>query len=311
MEEALEYFNQFDGFDRFDFPEGVVRVTAGRGGEALLITGSEKTALVDCGMAYCAADMIENLNRELKGRKLDYMLLSHSHFDHLGALPFIRQAWPDAITVGAGYAHRVLSNPKAIDTINTLGEDARRKFGDKKELVIPDAGFDVDRVVADGDTISLGKEEIVVMETKGHTDCSLTFALEPQGILFLSESTGVLAGHEKMHITILKNYRDCLQSAEKCRNYGAKHLISPHYGLMPAYYNERYWELFVATAESYKEFFCDLFRQGLSDEEVLEKYAQKHWVGGRKTTQPKEAFLLNAGTVVKVFKREYEADLSP
>ncbi len=40
--------------NRFDFPENIVRVTAGNGGEALLILGSEKTVLVDCGMAYCA-----------------------------------------------------------------------------------------------------------------------------------------------------------------------------------------------------------------------------------------------------------------
>ena len=49
-----DVFNVFgDGFDRFSFPADVQRVTAGYGGEALLVYGSEKTALIDCGMAYC------------------------------------------------------------------------------------------------------------------------------------------------------------------------------------------------------------------------------------------------------------------
>ena len=80
-----DIFNVFgDEFDRFGFPADVYRVTAGFGGEALLIVGSEKTALLDCGMAYCGSRMVEKLARRLaeNGReKLDYIILSHSHYD--------------------------------------------------------------------------------------------------------------------------------------------------------------------------------------------------------------------------------------
>ena len=54
------------------------RVTAGFGGEALLIVGSEKTGLLDCGMAYCGEKMVEKLARRLveNGReKLDLSLI--------------------------------------------------------------------------------------------------------------------------------------------------------------------------------------------------------------------------------------------
>ena len=45
MKDDIEIFNVFgDGFDRFAFPGKQYRVTAGRGGEAILIIGSEKTA---------------------------------------------------------------------------------------------------------------------------------------------------------------------------------------------------------------------------------------------------------------------------
>ncbi|MGI6722742.1 MAG: hypothetical protein ACOX4I_09490 [Anaerovoracaceae bacterium] len=44
----------FEGHDRFAFPDFITSVSAGYGGESLLIEGSEKTALYDCGMAYCA-----------------------------------------------------------------------------------------------------------------------------------------------------------------------------------------------------------------------------------------------------------------
>ena len=88
QKEFLDVFGS--GYDRFAFPEGIRRVTAGRGGEAILILGEERTALLDCGMAYCGSRMVENLRRELDGRKLDYVLLSHSHKEHNGELPYVK-----------------------------------------------------------------------------------------------------------------------------------------------------------------------------------------------------------------------------
>ena len=100
-----DIFNVFgDDFDRFDFPADVYRVTAGFGGEALLIVGSEKTGLLDCGMAYCGEKMVEKLARRLaeNGReKLDYIILSHSHYDHMGALPYVRRRFPEAMVCGS------------------------------------------------------------------------------------------------------------------------------------------------------------------------------------------------------------------
>ena len=167
----------FDGFDRYAFPEGIKSVAAGYGSEVLLIIGSEKTALVDCGTAHCAEKMIKNLKRELDGKKLDYLLLSHSHYDHIGAMPFLKEAWPELKTFGAAYAQKVLSNQRAIDTINSLSQDAAKTYEGITELKIPEGGFSVDEVVGDGDKISLGKETITVIETKGHTDCSISFGL--------------------------------------------------------------------------------------------------------------------------------------
>ena len=299
-------FVDFNGFDRFGFPDGIVRVTSGFGGEALLIIGSRKTALLDCGMAYCADKLAENIKRELGEKEIDYILISHTHYDHIGALPFVKQVWPNAITVGSEHAQNVFNRQGAINTINSLSKNAWDTYGRAGDFIIPESGFTIDKIVYDGDKISIGDEQIRVIETKGHTDCSLTFVLEPLSIMFLSESTGVLEGPEKAHVSILKSYKDTLVSVEKCRSYGARHMVSSHYGLIPEYYNERYWELFLFTVEEYRKFLFGLFRQGLPDDEILKKYEEMR--RGRITNkeQPTKAFLLNALNVIKVFKKEYE-----
>ena len=58
----IELFNVFgEDYDRFAFPADIYRMTAGHGGESFLITGSEKNALYDCGMAYCGDKTADNI----------------------------------------------------------------------------------------------------------------------------------------------------------------------------------------------------------------------------------------------------------
>ena len=63
-DQNIALYNIFgDDFDRFAFPSEmeIYRVTSGHGGESFLIVGSEKTALYDCGMAYCGEDTAGNI----------------------------------------------------------------------------------------------------------------------------------------------------------------------------------------------------------------------------------------------------------
>ena len=71
------------------YPKPLVRVTGGLGGEAVLILGSEKTALHDLGMACFNEEMLANLENALNGRTLDYVLMSHTHYDHMMSLLFV------------------------------------------------------------------------------------------------------------------------------------------------------------------------------------------------------------------------------
>ena len=302
-----QFIELFDGFDKFKFPEGVIRVTAGYGSESILIKGSEKNALIDCGNAYCAKGLIENIKRELAGKTLDYVFITHSHYDHVGALPFVKQTWPNITTFGSEYTYKIFQKPNAIDIINELNQGAYETYVGSGKLEIPEGGYVIDKVVFDGNKVSLGNEEITVLETKGHTNCCISFALQPQDIIFLSESTGILIWPGFVNIELLKSYKDALASIEKCEKYNANYMLSPHYGLIPPEYNAKYWELLKRTNEGYLEFLIPLFEQGLSDEEILQKFDGKYWIDERKEIYPKEPFLINSRSIIKVYKDEYES----
>lgn len=307
--------NLFDIFgkehDRFGFPEGIKRVTAGHGGEALLIRGSEKTALLDCGMAYCGRELAENLRQALEERPLDYIILSHSHYDHIGALPYVKQAYPKAVTLGAEHAQKILARPGARKLMKELGEVAREKYRPGSCEEIPTDGLKVDRIIGEGDGISLGERTLTVMETKGHTDCSLSFFLKPDSILFASESTGILEKLDYVHTPILKSYEDAMESFYKCRACGAKSIVLPHFGLIPQDFNETYWKLYEKELADKMAYLTALVRRGLSEEAILHQYLEKYWDPVKAQEQPYEAFAINSQHIVKVLLQTIKTGCKP
>jgi len=302
-----DIYGEFPGNDRFHYPDNMTRVTSGYGGESILVFGEEKTALYDTGMAYCHQGTVENIRKALEdhGRcGLDYILMSHTHYDHIGALPYLLREWPEAVVVGSAKAKKVFSSEGARATMKRLGEYARDNYVKSDEPVSTE-GLRVDMVVGDGDRVDIGDAYFVVIETKGHTDCSLTYVLEPQGIMFASESTGVIRGPGQMHTAILKSYRDTMESAAKCREYRPRQIIGPHYGILPPDMTDYYFDLYVKAAEEEKAFILGCRDSGMTEKEIFRAFDKKYWSDERGRAQPRAAFLENAKYSVKHILENY------
>ena len=299
-----------ENFDRFSFPANIHRVTAGYGGEALLIIGSEKSALIDCGMAYCGKKMVENLQAVLKqeGKEnLDYVLLSHSHYDHIGALPYIKDAYPQVVVCGSEHCRKILEKPSAHALMKELGTSARELYEPANQDEIPVHNLKVDRVMVDGDIISLGEEWIVALETKGHTDCCLSYVLEPLKLLFASESAGILEGKDYVNTPFLKSFRDAVNSSRRCRAYGVNYICLSHFGMLPQSYNETYWDMLFAACDEKYDFIAAMVAEGLTEEQMLERYTDHYWSEYKAVEQPREAYLLNSGYILKTVLKELDA----
>ncbi len=293
-----------DDFDRFDFPIDAHRVTSGSGGESILIFGSEKTLLYDCGMAYCGKFTVENIKTKLaeKGRdKLDYVILSHSHYDHMGALPYIRKAFPDVLVHGGEKAAHIFEKPSAKALMKELGTSARDLFMPESNEEILVDGIAIDVILKDGEEISLGDITVKAMETKGHTDCSMSYAFEPVKLLFASESTGLLEGRNYVHTPFLKDCNDAIASREKCMAYEPEYISLPHFGMLPKDFNDEYWEMLKDATETKKEFIRTMKEEGLDDEAMLDRYVEKYWDPAMEEVQPMDAFIINSKAIIKAF----------
>ena len=118
------------------------------------------TAVIDPGDE---ADRIQ-AEVEASGARVEYILLTHGHYDHTTAVPELHRVWPQAKI----YIHRADAN----------GAGSR---------LFPLAG-QVDNLAyyAEGDTLSLGALTIQVLETPGHSPGSVT--LRVGDVLFTGDT---------------------------------------------------------------------------------------------------------------------------
>lgn len=125
----------------------------------MYIIDGEKPILVDCGTGFKVEKNIAAILDHLDGRRLQAIVLTHRHFDHVGGAAAISRA--TGATLYAGEADAVPL--RAGDSKSTLGTD----FGGS----IP--SLDVIGL-KDGDVLDTGLHILQVVATPGHTIGSIS-----------------------------------------------------------------------------------------------------------------------------------------
>lgn len=184
----------FERIDRFDGPQRsqlrVVPVGAAPGGECYLLFAGGTTLLVDSGFQFYGPQLVEHLRRTLQGRALDYILLTHSHYDHALGSVFCKQAWPEATVVASRYAAGIFQKPHARALMRRLDAYQAAQCSVTGAPDCIDA-LRVDLPVENGDRISLDGDTIRIIALPGHTRCCIGFYLETHQILLAPETLGV------------------------------------------------------------------------------------------------------------------------
>lgn len=279
-----------------------VRVVPGDSG--FLVDDGETAILYDTGFGFTGHQMAEKIHTLLGGRSLDYIFLTHSHYDHaLGSAAIVRR-YPDAKVVAAEYARQIFEKPTARATMLELDQKAALGYG--FSVAAQDAGLRVDIPVRDGDTLICGNQKWRIVSLPGHTRCSIGFWLEEQKLLLGTETLGVYFGNGTCLPSFLVSYELTLRSFQRAKALGAAQLLVPHYGLLcgdaAKDFLEKSGEVTVFTASEIRR----QLEAGVGEETILQELTAAFYGPHVEPVYPRDAFLLNTSIMIRLIRKEFE-----
>lgn len=145
---------------------GNIHYVGTEGASAFLITTPEGHILIDGILAQSVPQIIGNIRAlGFDIRDVKFLLNSHAHIDHAGGLAGLQRA--SGARMVASAADRPTLEAGAIG------------FGPTKDMAFPP--IRVDRVIGDGDTVTLGGATLTAHMTPGHTQGCTTWSLPVRG----------------------------------------------------------------------------------------------------------------------------------
>ncbi|MFP4477742.1 MAG: MBL fold metallo-hydrolase [Desulfatibacillaceae bacterium] len=271
---------------------------------AYLLVG-ETSVLFDAGIA-CMGPYYEKEIRGILGdRGPDMAVFTHSHFDHCGALSYLKSVFPEMRIGGSGIAAGILKRENAIRTMQTLSEATRQAMCLEWGTEIPELPFEpveVDTILAEGDEIRISGDVVVqVLETPGHTRDFLSFYIPGEQILVPSEAVGIpdLSGH--IYCDFLVDYDMYHGSLSRLAELPVDVLCLGHGAVLTGLDAWGFAKKALAQCEAFRTYVERLLlREGGDTEKVMEMIKVEEYDPKPQPKQAEPAYLMNLRARVSV-----------
>ena len=273
------------------------------GDSAFLIDDGKTSILYDSGFAFTGDKVLCNIKKELGERTLDYIFLTHSHYDHALGSVYVRKSFPDVKIVAGEYAAKIFSKSTARALMRELDMKFAKKCGiDKYEDLIDELRVDI--TVKDNDVICAGNMEFTVIELPGHTKCSVGYYCKKEKLLLGCETIGVYNGEDDVIPSYLVGYQMTLDSIKKAQMLDLEAVIIPHYGVIESDDVKKYMKNSKESATVTAQEISSMLKDKKTKEEIMEFFKSKFYRGYVKKTYPEDAMELNTRITIDLIEKE-------
>ena len=277
----------------------------------MYLLDAEQPAIFDAGLSFLGDMYVDAVKEVLGERQPAYCFLTHSHFDHCGAVSVLKTHFPQLKVIAAEKAKYVLGRPNAIKLIRNLtrsAESSVNHIGIYLERYDNFEPFDVDRVVKEGDCLQLSENlTLQVIETPGHTWDSLSYYVPQKQLLIPSEAVGIPDRPGTIVPSFLVDYQTYVDSMLKLNNLDLETLCIGH---RFAYTGEDA-RAYIPQAVDQCHIFFNQVEKFLIDEEgdmakVMLRVKKMEYDDIKGPKQPETPYLINLESKINSIKKHLE-----
>ncbi len=263
----------------------------------LYLIKGEKSFLIDSSITAFQYNIYRKLMTLLKNDTLNSIILTHSHYDHTGALPYLQDKTGCSIS-GSNRTIELLRKADVRNFIADMNTRFNRALGSEEIVKFPE--LNNLHSLREGDRIEIDNQRYFeILETPGHTKCSISLFLMPDRILFPGDSAGVLEKNNKIKPLFLSDYNSYISSLKKLTDLNANILCPPHNAYIIGKNKVRdHLRKSLEAAIDIKDKISESLKNGVGIEETTRQVLEKEFplpvVEG-----PKKAFNINLISMVR------------
>lgn len=276
----------------------------------VFLVDGDRPALFDGGLAVLGPLYVQQIRRVLGRRSPRWCFLTHSHFDHCGAVAYLQQQFPRMQVVGSPKAADVLRRPNAIRLIGELNRYAAgmaASFGvDAGDVAF--APFTVDATAVEGDRFDLSPGLAVqVLETPGHTWDFLSFYLAGPKLLVASEALGTPDETGYIVTDCLVDYDVHYRSMERLLTLDVEVLCLGHLYAYTGRDARRHMTASLVHSRRFRGMVERLLAETDGDvPAVMQRVKAYEWDGKSGIRQPEPAYVLNLEARIKTIRKLWD-----
>ncbi len=266
-----------------------------------------RPALFDGGMAFLADAYLADLRPLLGARDLEFLFLTHVHFDHCGAAAAFRKAFPGLRVAASARASEILQRPRALELIRSLNDDATSlasTLGIFEPSPTPFRPFAVDRILADGEEVDLGPGlSVRALATPGHTRDFLSYYVPGRKILVASEAVGCADAAGRITPEFVADYDAYVASIRKLARLDVEVLCQGHALVHSGEDARGYFDRALRQAEEYRQTVEALLEEESGDvDRVVERVKALQYDPKPEPKQPEAAYRINTAARVRLLR---------
>lgn len=267
-----------------------------------LLKGEGEYAILGGGMTYIIPDVLNQLREfNIEENKINRIIILHSHFDHCGIVPFFKKRWPWVKVTASLRAKELLARTDVIERIGRLNRMLLTEKGMEKQAVergFEFGGIDVEDVVREKDVIACGDLSMEIIDTPGHSSCSIALYVPLEKAMFASDAGGIPL-KDKIFTAANSNFDKYIDSLKKMDRYKINVYLAEHYGAKTGDDGRLYLKRSIKAAQETRDILEALYNKTgdiqKSTEEVTDRFMQ--WIPN--DFMPREIIAMVVGQMLR------------